>query len=290
MLTMVMVLLILMMIVIIVMLMKWSVICFRSDLAKSPAVAFHCLPVKSPPSNKYQVRKLISDQRKLCNDHHDMETTTDQTNFVVIINHYNLPKMQILIIKRHSERPSCSTDQRNIVAYAKHKSWKYFKNSNLKLHGGLHQGGLGDIRPMLFYARVSWAQTFFGRSVNWLACFLESWRCAFIECFLLAHRATAHLGGAWGWWKIRIEDPREELVCSARHIYRYLNICTAYIYRYLDSPIKRSHPNRVLSCWVVVNYNYIFANDFLTWWRWCTKTAAKGKRWGNSSPIFSESF
>ena len=140
-----------MMFVMMVMPMKWSVICFRSNLAKSPAVAFHCLPVKSPPSNKYQVRKLISDQRKLCNDHHDMETTTDQTNFVVIINHYNLPKMQILIIKRQSERPSCSTDQRNIVAYAKHKSWKYFKNSNLKLHGGLHQGGLGDIRPMLFY-------------------------------------------------------------------------------------------------------------------------------------------
>ena len=120
MLTMVMVLLILMMIV---MLMKWSVICFRSDLAKSPAVAFHCLPVKSPPS-----------------------------------------------------------------------------------------------------------------------------------CFLIS---------------------------------KYLH---AYTYKYLDSPIKRSHPNRVLSCWVVVNYNYIFANDFLTWWRWCTKTAAKGKRWGNSSPIFSESF
>ena len=35
------------------------VICLRSNLAKSKALAFHCLPVQSPPSNKYQVMLVI---------------------------------------------------------------------------------------------------------------------------------------------------------------------------------------------------------------------------------------
>ena len=39
--------------------------------------------------------------------------------------------MQILIIKRQSERPSCLTDQRKIVAYAKHKSWKKLKKNQI---------------------------------------------------------------------------------------------------------------------------------------------------------------
>ena len=34
----------------------------------------------------------------------------------------------------------------------------------------------------------------------------------------------------------------ERVLCAGGHIYRYLNICTAYIYRYLDSPIKLLTP------------------------------------------------